>query len=162
MWCKASSTKLEARLEHIKGALFANGGKVVGVLAIKAMVNAKRGRAARGELAAAGKAGMRVRDLAVMLGAKLETLHSWFQFARKNIRIIKKVGKGCYRLGRTTACTAATDAQGQAGACCQENHWQARTMGGSHPSQTENRQQSRLRVGDLAKKLNANPRNLFV
>ena len=49
-------------------------------------------------LAAAGKAGMQVKDLASSLGAKLPNIHAWFQSSGKRIPALKKIGRGHYRL----------------------------------------------------------------
>ena len=168
-----------ARLEIIKGALFSDGGnlsavpatKLVAPAASKAAPAAKRGRAARGELkqrifqalAAAGKNGMRVRDLAVALAAKPEALHSWFQFARKSIPAIRKAGKGRYRLvGAVPMAAPAAPKAKTAG--------KARKSAGNQRGQLLERIQASLkaagkggaRVGDLAKEYGMNPRNLFV
>src|SRR5262245_57129583 len=77
-----------ARLSAIKNELFDSDG-VVSTTTITSSKSAKRGprRAGRGELktqilsalAAAGSAGIRVRDLASTLGSKVANIHSWFQ-----------------------------------------------------------------------------------
>ena len=173
--------QLLARLEHIKRALFSSlSGVTVPIAAKAAAVTRKaapaapKGRARRGELrqrildalAVAGKAGMRVRDLAATIGAKPEALHSWFQFARKRIRAIRKAGKGRYRLAgavpeaapapkraqKTKPAPAARKSKGnQRGQLTNAIHAELKAAGkaGAH-------------VGDMAKKLGINPRNLFV
>jgi hypothetical protein len=99
--------RLLARLSDIKDRLFDADG-VVSTDAAVASAMAKRspGRARRGELkdrilsalSAAGSAGVRVKDLASTLGAKVANIHSWFQTSSKRIPQIKKVGEARYRL----------------------------------------------------------------
>jgi hypothetical protein len=171
-----------SRLSSIKGVLSSGGGsatalgvKPIQAVAAKAAPVARPRRAARGELkqrifqtlAAAGKVGMRVRDLAVTLGSKPEALHSWFQFARKNIPAIRKAGKGRYRYVGPAPKTVPTPAKPKAIAKA------ARKPGkssGNERGQLAARIQAALkaagkvgvRVGDLAKAFAMNPRNLFV
>jgi len=99
---------LLAKLSDIKDRLFDADG-VVSTTAVVASNLAKpmgRRRAGRGELkskilsalAAAGSAGVRVRDIASTLGSKAANIHSWFQSSLKRIPQIKKVGQARYRL----------------------------------------------------------------
>lgn len=175
--------RLHARLETIKSALFTAGATVAAPAAAKAKPVAakaapagKQPRAGRGELkqrilealAAAGKAGIRVRDLAVSIGSKPEALHSWFQFARKNISTIRKAGKGRYRLvGSVTPPAPAAAPKAQA---APKKARGKKKSSGTQRGQLSAAVQSALqaagkegvRVGDLAKKIGMNPRNLFV
>ena len=100
---QAKIDQLQARLENIKGSLFSATGAVNVPAAVKIKATAtvvrpasagRKPRAARGELkqrildalAAAGSAGIRIRDLADSIGSKPASLHSWFQFAdRKSV-----------------------------------------------------------------------------
>ena len=114
-------SQLQARLDQIKAALFAADDQAIApaakvkppkaVTAAKAAPAAKtahqpKKKKAAGELkprilqalAAAGKSGIRVRDLAEKLGITQPALNSWFQFARTRIKAIRKVSKGRYRL----------------------------------------------------------------
>jgi transposase-like protein len=185
--------QLHARLETIKSALFASGSIAAAPAApkakpatAKAAPAGKKPRAARGELkqrilealAAGGKAGVRVRDLAVTIGTKPEALHSWFQFARKNISAIRKAGKGRYRLVGSVAqaapaaapkATAAPAAAPKAEAAPKKGRGKRKSKG-SHRGQLSAAVHAALqeagkegvRISDLAKKIGINPRNLFV
>ena len=93
--------QMHARLMQIKDALLSGGIGAAAPIAGRLGVVARRGTLkvrVLGALAAAGNAGMRVRDLAVTIGSKPAALHSWFQFARKSVPAVRKVGKGRYRL----------------------------------------------------------------
>lgn len=176
---------LQTRLDNIKTALFSAGATAAAPVAVKAVAAkaapaGKKGRTPRGELkqrilealAAAGKAGIRVRDLAISIGSKPEALHSWFQFARKNIRAIRKAGKGRYRLVGSVpqAAPAAAPAAPKAKAAATKPARGAKKSSGKQRGQLSVAVQSALqaagkegvRVGDLAKKIGINPRNLFV
>ena len=174
--------QLHARLDHIKNALFATGssgslpvataGKAVAQKAARAV---KKPRAARGELkrrilealAAAGKDGIRVRDLAVAIGSKSPALHSWFQFARKSISAIRKAGKGRYRLAGPVPAPATAAPKPKATA---KPARAARKSSGSPRGQLSDAIHAALQaagkagtsVGELAKTVGAKPRNLYV
>lgn len=174
--------QLHARLDHIKGSLFSSGGGAsapvsvkVKAVASKAAPAVKKVRAKRGALkqrilealAAAGKEGIRVRDLAVTIGSKSAALHSWFQFARKHIPGIRKAGKARYRLvgALPKAAPAAEPAAAKPKAARA-----SRKSPGSQRGQLSDAVHAALqaagkdgaRVGDLAKQIGINPRNLFV
>ena len=174
--------QLHSRLEYIQGSLFSASGTAAVPASVKVSVKSvaakpasagTQPRAARGELkqrilealAAAGSAGIRVRDLATSIGSKPESLHSWFQFARKSIKTIRKAGKGRYRLvgalpEKAPAAAAATAKPAKT----------ARKAAGKQRGYLTDAIQDALkaagkdgvRVGDLAKTLGINPRNLFV
>lgn len=161
--------QMQARLVQIKSALISGGASTAAVTPLKAAPAGTRGRSARGELkqrifqalAAAGAAGMRVRDLAVAIGSKSETLHSWFQFARKSIPAIRKAGKGRYRyVGRVpkaAPATAKTAPKPRASAGNQRGQ-----LAGRIHAALKAAGKAGARVGDLAKKFAMDPRNLFV
>lgn len=174
--------QLHTRLNQIKGALFSPGASASLPVAPAGKVTAatsapspKKARSARGELkprilealAAAGKEGIRVRDLAVSIGSKPEALHSWFQFARKSNRAIRKAGKGRYRLVGTVS--EAPIAAPKAKATPKLTR-AAKNSSGSPRGQLSEAIHTALqaagkagaRVNDLAKTMGANPRNLFV
>ena len=174
--------QLHARLSHIKGALFSQGGSTSAPAAVKvkaipskAAPAVKKVRKERGALkqqilealAAAGKAGIRVRDLAASIGSKSAALHSWFQFARKSIRAIRKAGKGRYRLVGALPKTAPAAAKPKAAA---KPARASRKFSGVRRGHLSDAVHAALqaagkdgaRIGDLAKKIDVNPRNLFV
>ena len=174
--------QLHARLDHIKGALFsphgsasAPGSVKVKAVAGKAAPAVKKVRKERGALkqqilealAAAGKDGIRVRDLAVAIGSKSAALHSWFQFARKSIRAIRKAGKGRYRLVGALPKTAAAAVKPKAAA---KPARASRKSSGAPRGHLSDAVHAALlaagkdgaRIGDLAKTIGVNPRNLFV
>jgi hypothetical protein len=110
--------RLTARLSAIQNELVASENAFA---AAPAPVTPRRvGRARRGELkthileglAAAGTAGVRVKDLAVTLGVKTANLHSWFQTSAKRIPQIKRVGSGRYRLEGNLEAAAHPTARG--------------------------------------------------
>jgi hypothetical protein len=109
--------QLTSRLDGIQSQLFAGEGSAVKAPAASASAStstaspaagARRSgrRAGRGELkervlnalAAAGNAGVRVKELAGALGTKPANIYSWFQTAPKRIPQIKKIGEAHYRL----------------------------------------------------------------
>ena len=174
--------QLHARLDHLKGALFsttadatASSGVKVKMAASKAVPAGKKVRLARGELrqrvlealAAAGKEGMRVRDLAVSIGTKAASLHSWFQFARKNIRGIRKAGMGRYRLdGALPAATPAGPKTKTATKPTRATRKSSRVPRGRLSDAVQAALQAAGKDGalirDMAKTIGVNPRNLFV
>lgn len=177
---QAKIDQLQVRLETIKGSLFSVGGTAVAMPAVKIKASApveSRPRAARGELkhrildalAAAGSAGVRVRDLAKSIGSKPEALHSWFQFARKNIKAIRKAGTGRYRLvGPVPEAPAASPAAAPK-AAAKAAKGGRKSSGNKRGYLTSAIQEALkaagkegVRVGDLSKTLSVNPRNLFV
>ena len=184
---QAKIDQLQARLENISGALFSASNAVIAPAVVKAKTAAVVGRpaasdakprAARGELkqrildalAAAGSAGLRVRDLATSIGSKPEALHSWFQFARKNIKAIRKAGKGRYRLvGDLPQAAPAAEATAKPKVSAKGPKSAKKSPGKQRGYLTASVQEALKAAGkdgvsvrDLAKTLNVNPRNLFV
>lgn len=184
---QAKIDQLQARLENIKGSLFSGGGTAISPAAVKVKAAAaigrpasagKKPRAGRGELkqrilealAAAGSAGIRVRDLATSIGSKPEALHSWFQFARKNIKAIRKAGKGRYRLvGALPQAAPATEATAKPKAAAKATKGAKKSSGKQRGYLTVAIQDALkaagkdgVSIGDMAKALGLNPRNLFV
>src|SRR5215207_264810 len=109
--------QLTSRLDGIQSQLFAGEGSAVKASASRASASAtavspaagarrSAGRSRRGELkaqvlnalAAAGSAGVRVKELAGALGTKPANIYSWFQTAPKRMPQIKKIGEAHYRL----------------------------------------------------------------
>lgn len=185
---QAKIDQLQARLENINRALFSGGGaasppavvKVKAVAAVGRPASAgRKPRAGRGELkqrildalAAAGSAGIRVRDLATAIGSKPAALHSWFQFARKNIAAIRKAGKGRYRLVGAVpqAAAPAPEAEATPKAAAKAPKRAKKSSGKPRGYLTAAVQEALksagkdgIRINDLAKTLDVNPRNLFV
>ncbi len=172
--------QLHARLDLIKGALFSTTADAAtwarGKVKMSAVAPAgKKVRLARGELrqrvlkalAAAGKEGMRVRDLAVSIGTKAATLHSWFQFARKNICGIRKAGMGRYRLnGALPAAIPAGPTTKAATKSVPAMRKSSRVPRGRLSDAVHAALQAAGKDGalirDMAKTIGVNPRNLFV
>jgi hypothetical protein len=171
--------QLHARLAHIQGSLFAtaSGTAAPAPVAVKSPAAGKPAPAAkqpslqRGDLkqrifaalASAGKDGMRVRDLSMKIGVKQEALHSWFQFARKRISAIRKAGKGCYRLvGTPPAPAPAAPKPKKTPAAKKSAGNQRGQLSDAINSELKAAGKDGVRVGDLAKKFNMSPRNLFV
>lgn len=177
--------RLQMRLENINASLFSTSGTTSAPTAMKVRTSGavsrpassgKKPRAARGELkqrifealAAAGEAGIRVRDLAKSIGATPSALHSWFQFARKSIKAIRKAGTGRYRLvGSVPQQPAPEGPKAKASAKPAKG---ARQSAGKQRGHLSTAVQDALKaagkdgvsVGDLARTLAVNPRNLFV
>lgn len=177
--------RLQMRLQNINASLFSTSGTTSAPTATKVRTSGavsrpassgKKPRAARGDLkqrifealAAAGEAGVRVRDLANSIGARPAALHSWFQFARKSIKAIRKAGKGRYRLVGSVpqqavpespkAKTSAKPAKGaRKSAGKQRGHLSAAVEDALKAAGKDG-----ISVGDLATTLAVNPRNLFV
>ena len=179
---QAKLDQLHSRIERINAALFSASAAAPATATVKSKVGApasrpvysgKKPRAARGELkqrilealAAAGDAGIRVRDLAVSIGSKPAALHSWFQFARKSIKAIRKAGKGRYRLAgalpEAAPASAAKPKPAKAGRKSSGKK-QRGHLSESVQAALKSAGNDGIRVGDLAKSLGINPRNLFV
>ena len=179
--------QLHARLETIQGSLFSIGANTAAQASVKIKSGAaafrpasagKKPRAGRGELkqrildalAAAGNAGIRVRDLAVSIGSKPESLHSWFQFARKSIKAIRTAGTGRSRLVGALPVQAPAPADAAKSTTIAKPAKAARKSSGKQRGHLSVAVQDALkaagkdgiRVRDLAKTLGINPRNLFV
>ncbi len=180
---QAKIDQLQARLETIKASLFsADSAEIVkssakGGSVSRQVAASSKARAGRGELkqrifealAAAGNEGIRVRDLAVSIGAKPEALHSWFQFARKTIKAIRKAGKGRYRLVGPVPEAPEPQSAATPKAPTKAAKGAKKSTGKQRGYLTTAVQEALkaagkdgVRVGDLAKTLNVNPRNLFV
>ncbi len=165
--------QLQSRFASISGSLISKAGTAPAQAAIKSYAPARstrKPRAERGELkqrildalAAAGDAGIAVRDLATALGAKSSALHSWFQFARKSIKAVRKAGRGRYRLvGAVPAAPAAPKAN-PAKAGRKPARQQRGYLSVAVQSALKSAGKGGISVGDLAKSLGVNPRNLFV
>ena len=166
--------QLQSRLASLSGSLISKAGTAPAQAAIKSHAPARpaaRPRAQRGELkprilgalAAAGDAGMAVRDLATALGAKSSALHSWFQFARKSIKGVRKAGRGRYRLvGAAPAAAPATPKAKPAKAGRKPARQQRGYLSVAVQTALKSAGKGGISVGDLAKSLDVNPRNLFV
>ena len=168
--------QLQARLEQLQSSLFSATGSAPARSAIKApapAATARKPRAGRGELkqqildalTAAGDAGLGVQELAASLGTKSAALHSWFQFARKSIKGVRKAGRGRYRLvGAPPAAFAA--AKAKPAKVAKAGRKPARQQRGSVSIAVQAGLKSAgskgIHVADLAKSLGMNPRNLFV
>jgi transposase-like protein len=170
---QAKLDQLHARLESIKGSLFSVGTTAAFAGAKLTSVTAsagKKARAGRGELkqrilealAAAGDAGIRVRDLAATIGSKPAALHSWFQFARKTIKAIRKAGKGRYRLVGALPVPAKSAKAKPAKAAGKSSGKQRGYLSVAVQNALKAAGKDGISVADLAKKLSISPRNLFV
>lgn len=164
--------QLNARLARIQGTLFATGSGAAATASATAapkLAHVANPSVQRGDLkqrifaalAAAGKGGMRVRDLSMKIGVKQEALHSWFQFARKRIKAIRKVGVGCYRL--VGAPPAPAPAKEKPAAKAKKSPGNQRgQLSAAINAELKAAGKDGVRVGDLAKKFSMSPRNLFV
>lgn len=166
--------QLQSRLASLSGSLISKTGTTPAQAAIKASApagSARKPRAGRGELkqrilaalAAAGDAGMAVRDLATRLGAKSSALHSWFQFARKSIKGVRKAGRGRYRLvGAAPATAPAAPKAKLAKAGPKPARQQRGYLSVAIQEALKSAGKDGIGVRDLAKSLGLDPRNLFV
>jgi len=148
----------------VQGQIFAKGPTVVAKSIRKV---ASKGRARRGALKAkimtsletAGRAGVRVTELASALGTKAANLHAWFHSTAKRIPSIVKIAGGHYRLNgdapkpAPAAAKAKTRKSGKArrGALT-ENIIAALSDAGS----------SGMTIKDLSEKAGTNYRNVAV
>ncbi len=143
----------------------------------------KRGRKGRGELAgdilevlqASGRAGVSVKELAERIGVKTANIHSWFSANIKKINALKKVGEARYALlgNVETAPKAAVKAKGK-------QKTAAKAAKPVKAVKTRKRKVARgalkdqilkeltqagaegISIKDLADKINANYKNLYV
>lgn len=166
--------QLQSRLASLSGSLISKAATAPAPAAIKAYAPARssrKPRAGRGELkqrildalAAAGDAGMAVRDLATTLGTKSAALHSWFQFARKSIKAVRKAGRGRYRLvGAAPAAAPAAPKAKPAKAGRKPARRQRGYLSVAVQAALKAAGKDGIGVRDLAKSLGLDPRNLFV
>ena len=166
--------QLQSRLASLSDSLISKGGTAPAQTVFKSAAPARPAASPRaqhgelkqrilGALAAAGDAGMAVRDLATALGAKSSALHSWFQFARKSIKGVRKAGRGRYRF--VGAAPAAAPAAPQA-KLAKAGRKPARPPRGylsvAIQAALKAAGKDGMGVHDLAKSLGLDPRNLFV
>ncbi|XHR27068.1 MAG: hypothetical protein ACFUZC_14065 [Chthoniobacteraceae bacterium] len=149
----------------------------------------KRGRKGRGELAGdilevlqtAGRAGASVKELAERIGVKTANIHSWFSANVKKITALKKVGEARYALlgNVETASKVATKAKGKQKTAAKA----AKPSKPTKPAKAVKTRKGKVARGalkdqilkeltqagadgisikDLAEKLNANYKNLYV
>lgn len=165
------------RLARVKTELFSGEGFASGSSTAQSGMVRKGVRSGRGELkakilqalVAAGKAGVRVRDLAETLGVKVANVHAWFQAAQKRISGLKKTGVARYSL------EGAVSEKDLAGPKARLSKRTGRKSGRSSTplgrrgglaaqiiSALESAGSQGVKVNDLAKKLNVPPKNLFI
>lgn len=158
--------RMLARLDEIKDALFSGGADMnaapIGGRANRAPQSGTLKERVLGALSAAGKAGIRVRDLAVTIGSKPATLHSWFQVARKRIPVIRKAGPGRYRLVGPVpvkSSNAAAKASRPAGSpkVNKRGELAESILGALNAAGGKG-----VAVSEMSRRFNVNPRNLFV
>lgn len=125
------------------------------------------GRAVRGTLktqilealAAAGKAGIQVKDLADSMGAKLPNIHAWFQSVGKRIPSLKKIGRGRYRLhGSVDVLKEPKATKAKAG----DTRGKRGALSASILKALNDAGSQGVKIQDLAKSLKINPKNLFI
>jgi len=158
------------RLKEISDSLFAGG---MGAVTVPSPVKVHRGPLAGSlkdrilkALEAAGAEGMRVKDLAVVVNSKQATLHSWFQFARKSVPEVRKLGPGRYGVigsgaGRRIASVvnvAAATGDGPAFAKLNKRGELAESV----LNELRAADGKGVAVSDMARKFDVKPRNLFV
>lgn len=169
--------QLQARLSQLQGSLVSQAGSAAThtpAYAPAPLRSGRKPRAGRGELkqrildalAAAGDAGIGVQELAASLGSKPAALHSWFQFARKSIKAIRKAGRGRYRLVGAVPAQAPAAAKAKPAKSAKPGRKPARQQRGSVSAAVHAGLQGAgpdgIHVADLAKSLGMNARNLFV
>lgn len=166
--------QLQSRLASLSGSLISASGTAAAQTVIKSYAlsgssgkpPAERGELKQrilGALAAAGHEGMAVRDLATALGTKSSALHSWFQFARKSIKGVRKAGRGRYRLvGAAPAAAPAAPKAKPAKAGGKPARQQRGYLSVAVQAALKSAGKGGIGVRDLAKSLGLDPRNLFV
>ena len=115
---------VQQQLAQLHGGLF-TGAPVTPGARVVSSAPAKPGRRKRiqrgmlsetiiAALAAAGQAGLRVRDLAAQIGTKAPNIHSWLQSTAKKHPGISKIASGLYRFtpGAASAAAPKTKAKG--------------------------------------------------
>lgn len=122
-------------------------------------------------LEAAGGAGVRVKELAQALGTKPVNVHSWFHSSMKRYPAIKKIEGGHYRLEgsledkspktvrakREGQKAPARKGRGGKGRQSKRGELSARIM-----SELENAGSEGITVRDIAEKLGANYKNIYI
>ena len=162
--------RMHSRLDQIKTALFSAGtGAAAGPIARTANVAAKTGSLKErilGALASVGDAGIRVRDLAVTIGAKPAALHSWFQFARRSLPVIRRTGPGRYRLAGPLPATRVALASNRAAAAPKAGKSSKVNRRGQLAESVlgalEAAKGKAVTIAEMASRFDVNPKNLFV
>jgi phosphatidylserine/phosphatidylglycerophosphate/cardiolipin synthase-like enzyme len=123
-------------------------------------------------LEAAGDAGVRVKELAQAIGTKPVNIHSWFHSSMKRYPAIKKIQGGHYRLqgnlgdgksasggGRKapTAKASKTTPRGKGKGPSKRGQLSARIL-----SELESAGSQGINVRELADKLGANYKNIYI
>lgn len=110
-------------------------------------------------LTSAGSAGVRVKELAVSLGTKPVNIHSWFHSALKGASPITKITGGHYRLGASSAAAASAPAPARRS---RRRGTKRGQLTATILSELKAAGPKGVSVGDIAKKLGANYRNVYI
>ncbi len=113
-----------------------------------------------GALAAAGAAGVRVKDLAVAMKTKPVNIYSWFHANLKRIPSIQKLTGGHYRLksGTDVSALAPKAAKpGKGGKGVKRGAVTATILGHLKAAGS-----SGIKIADLAEKMGANYKNIYI
>jgi transposase-like protein len=155
-----------ARLNEIRDAVFSGQvGAVAAPSAVKGKAVPQDGPLKQrilAALAAAGSAGMRVKDLAVAIASKPATLHSWFQFARKSVPAVRKVGPGRYRLVGPVPIPSAAAPVGRSKKPTFSKLNKRGELTESILGALKAAGSKGVAVSEMSKRFNVNPRNMFV
>lgn len=111
---------LQEQLSSLKEELFDESSSAVSKVraALSPAPRGRKGRSKRGALkeqilaalSSAGQAGVRVTELAAVLGTKAANIHAWFHSTGKKVPGLSKVSGGHYRLKNGASAPAAAEA----------------------------------------------------
>lgn len=165
---------LVQQLGDLKSRLFDNNAPVSKVSTVST-ISSRGGAARRGKrgslkakifaaLESAGSFGVKVKDLASALGTKPVNIHSWFHSALKRDKAITKISGGHYRLTSSSAGAQAaapapsvTKAAKKTRKGTKRGQLTANILAG-----LKNAGSKGITVGDLARKVGTNYRNIYV
>ena len=168
---------IEQRMSALKSSIFSGSPVKVSLAAIASPTGRKPGRptgskrASRGThrevimaaLAAAGAAGVRVKDLAAAMKTKAVNIHSWFHSNLKRTPSIQKVTGGHYRLAAGASVPAPAPKAAPVAKVGKRGQGGKRgALSASILDQLKAAGAGGIKVADLADKLGAKYKNVYI
>lgn len=164
---------IQEQMTGLQNQILSEETKPVSPIAIKkpSQPSGTTQRAGRGELTeqvvaalqAAGKTGIRVKELAKSLGTKPLNIHSWFHSNLKRYPSITKLAGGHYRLdGSLELAPAATRAKGKSAGKRPAGRTKRGELSANILSELKNAGARGISVREIAEALGKNYKNIYI
>ena len=113
-------------------------------------------------LAAAGEAGVRVKELALSLKTKPVNIHSWFHSNLKRLPSIKKIAGGHYRIAGGAKSAAPAARSGKVAGSGRKKTVKRGSLSTAILEHLQAAGSSGIKIADLADKLGAKYKNVYI